>query len=100
MAEHEHRNDTSGGAEGEVASSEEVEKFHQNSDVDVREKSQHHTLGPSPTQAAAGNHRHDGGDSPLLLEGVTLSGSRDGNVAMVSIIAALVKLGAKDNTTS
>lgn len=99
MAGEDYRQDTSGGVYGDVPSAEEVDRFHQNSDVDVRDRSQHHTLGPSPTQAAAGNHRHDGGDSVLLLEGMTLSGSRGGNVALPSIIAALVRLGAQDNTT-
>jgi len=77
-----------------------VEDFHTNADVDSRSESMHHTLGPLPTQAAGGDHIHDGGSSPLLLTGVTLSGSRGGNVAMVSIISALVRLGAVDSTTA
>lgn len=81
------------------ATPEEVEDFHQNSDLDSRPEAQHHTLGPGSSQAAAGNHRHDGGDSELLLTGSTLTGSRGGNVALVSVIQALVKLGARDTTT-
>lgn len=77
-----------------------VEDFHTNADTDSRAEAIHHSLGPLPTQAAPGDHVHDGGTSPLLLTGVTLSGSRGGNVAMVSIISALVRLGATDSTTA
>lgn len=44
----------------------EVRDFHTNSDVDGSPKSQHHTLGPGPNQAAPGNHTHDGGGSTAL----------------------------------
>ena len=44
----------------------EVTKFHINSDVDGSPKAQHHTLGPGPNQAAAGNHSHDGGGSTTI----------------------------------
>lgn len=76
----------------------EVNEFHEKSDKDGGPKAQHHTLGPSPNQASPGNHTHDGGTSPSLLEGSVLSGSRGGNAALPSIIAALVQLGATDNT--
>ena len=83
-------------------SQKEVNEFHTNSDKDGSAKSLHHTLGPMPNQAAAGNHSHDGGNSALIypLEGVTLSGSRGGNAALASVITALVKLGATDATTA
>lgn len=77
-----------------------VEDFHTNADTDIRRESLHHTLGPGEAQAAPGSHSHDGGDSALLLSGMTLSGSRGGNVALISVIAALVRLGATDNTTA
>lgn len=77
-----------------------VEDFHTNADTDTRPESLHHTLGPGNTQAAPGNHTHDGGNSELLLTGVTITGSRGGNVALVSIIGALVRLGAVDSTTA
>jgi len=77
----------------------EVNEFHEKSDKDGGPKAQHHTLGSSPSQAAPGNHSHDGGTSVLLLEGVVLNGSRGGNAALPSIIAALVQLGATDSTT-
>jgi hypothetical protein len=81
-------------------SADAVEDFHTNSDLDTRPEAQHHSLGPNSAQAAPGDHMHDGGSSSLLLAGVTLSGSRGGNVALVSVIAALAKLGATDNTTA
>lgn len=82
-------------------SSEDVEKLHRNADTDVRRESVHHTLGPRPSQAAAGDHKHDGSDSALLLGGVTITGSRASSTAILpSIIAALVKLGATDSSTA
>lgn len=35
-----------------------------------------------------------------LLAGVTLTGSRGGNIALLSVIQALVALGATDSTTA
>ncbi|HEY3484878.1 MAG TPA: hypothetical protein VGK49_05805 [Ilumatobacteraceae bacterium] len=87
------------GSEGAAPTAEEVERMHENADVDTRPESIHHTLGPGTNQAAPGPHRHDGSDSELLLEGMTISGSRGGNVALVSIIACLVRLGATDSST-
>lgn len=82
-------------------SAEDVEKVHTNADTDVRRESLHHTLGAGPTQAAAGDHTHDGADSSLLLSGVTISGSRSSPTAILpSIIAALVRLGATDQSTA
>lgn len=86
-------------AEKPKATAEEVEEFHTNSDVDTRRESQHHTLGSGSTQAAAGNHKHDGGDSELLLAGLTITGSRGGNTSLPSIIACLVRLGATDSSS-
>jgi len=77
-----------------------VDDFHENSDLDARAESQHHTLGPSPTQASPGNHKHDGGDSSLLLEGETISGSRTSDAWRISVNAILVRLGAIDNSTA
>jgi hypothetical protein len=77
-----------------------VDDFHTNSDLDARAESQHHTLGPGPNQAAPGNHRHDGGDSALLLETETISGSRNSDAWRLSVNAILVRLGATDNSTS
>jgi hypothetical protein len=77
-----------------------VEDFHSNDDIDSRAEAHHHSLGPLPTQASPGDHMHDGGTSPLLLQGVTITGSRGGNAALVSVISALVKLGATDNSVA
>jgi hypothetical protein len=77
-----------------------VEDFHTNSDLDARAESQHHTLGPSPTQASPGNHKHDGGDSALLLENEVIVGSRNSDAWRISVNAILVKLGATDNSTA
>ena len=80
--------------------SQAVSDFHENSDLDSRAEAQHHTLGPNPTQAAPGNHRHDGGDSALLLEGETISGSRATDAWRISVNAILVRLGASDSSTA
>lgn len=76
-----------------------VKMFHLYSDVDTDQGAQHHTLGAGNNQAAPGSHVHNGSDSPLLLEGVTLAGSKGGNAALGSVISALVQMGATDNTT-
>lgn len=81
-------------------SQKEVNDFHSNSDKDGGPKALHHTLGANPNQSSPGNHTHDGSTSALLLEGTTITGSRGGNAAVASIIAALVKLGATDATTA
>lgn len=77
-----------------------VTEFHTNSDVDSHDQAQHHTLGVGVNQAAPGSHTHDGVNSPALLEGMTLSGSRGSSGAMLSIITALVQLGATDETSA
>lgn len=77
-----------------------VDDFHTNSDADLRPESLHHTLGPGENQAASGGHRHRGGDSELLLRGLTITGSRGGNAALLSIIGILVDLGATDQSTA
>lgn len=77
-----------------------VNEFHTNDDVDKDANAHHHTLGGGANQAAPGPHRHDGTDSVSLLEGIELSGSRGGNLALQSVVQALVVLGATDNTTA
>jgi hypothetical protein len=76
-----------------------VDDFHTNSDVDSRSEAQHHTLGPLPTQAASGDHNHDGGNSALILQGETISGSRAADSWRLSVNAILVRLGAEDLST-
>ena len=79
---------------------EEVNDFHSNSDVDTRAEAQHHTLGPNPNQASPGDHKHDGSDSPLILSGESVSGSRNSDAWRLSVNAILVRLGATDNSTA
>ena len=77
-----------------------VNLFHKNADTDARPESAHHTLGPGNAQASPGDHTHDGGNSKKILDGYALQGSKS-NFATVapSLIAALKRLGMKDETT-
>lgn len=78
-----------------------VAQFHKNSDVDARREAQHHTLGPTSSQASPGDHTHDGGTSRKLLDGYVLTGSKSTPATMwPSILACLVRLGAEDTTTA
>lgn len=73
---------------------------HEQDDADGSEFSLHHTLGPRPNQAARGTHIHNGEDSPKLMAGVVVTGSRGGNAAVASLITGLVNaLGFTDATT-
>lgn len=77
-----------------------VEAFHRNAAVDTRPEDIHHRLGNDPNRASPGNHKHDGSDAPLILEGYTISGVKaTPSTVLPSIIAALVRLGATDATT-
>ena len=81
-------------------SADVVRLFHKNASVDSRAMDIHHTLGPGVHQAASGAHDHKGGNSKLLLEGYTITGIKaTPSSVLPSIIAALVRLGAKDSTT-
>ncbi len=82
-----------------VKGAEEVRNFHTNADTDNDKLAIHHTIGVGINQAASGSHNHDGSNSTQLLAGITLSGSKGGNVALASVCAALVALGATDTTT-
>lgn len=83
-----------------VPSVSETTKAHTNADTDGKPTAIHHTLGSGPMQSSPGNHNHGGGSSVSLLEGVTISGAKGGNVALASVISALVQLGATDTTTA
>lgn len=80
----------------------EVQEFHTYADTDGGIKAIHHTLGVGANQASPGNHSHDGGASTKItpLEGISITGAKGGNTALASVIAALVTLGATDNTTA
>lgn len=49
-----------------IPSPDEVNQFHLHSDKDSSVTALHHTLGVGPTQAAAGNHTHNGRDSAKI----------------------------------
>ncbi len=81
------------------ASATEVQDFHKQDDVDSSKLAHHHTLGTRRNQAAPGDHIHDGENGLLIMSGVTLTGAKGGSAVITSIVAALVTLGAIDNTT-
>lgn len=84
-----------------LADATAVAEFHKKSDLDSGQEAQHHTLGSKHDQAAAGDHSHRKGKGykPPLV-GVTITGSRAGGAALVSVIDALEQLGATDSTTA
>lgn len=78
----------------------EVARFHERADTDSSATAQHHTLGVKHDQASPGDHKHEGVGSLRLMEGVTIIGSRGGNVALGDLIAKLSNaLGFTDATT-
>lgn len=76
-----------------------VQRFHENSDVDKSATAMHHTLGVGTYNAASGAHQHKGGDSVPLFDGLTLTGSKGGNVALANLITILTQFGLTDNTS-
>jgi hypothetical protein len=84
-------------------SPQEVHQLHNRSDVDASVLSQHHTLGIKHTQAAPGDHVHDGIGSRKIGAGlgITVTGSRGGNAALASLLTALAKvMEFTDSTTA
>jgi hypothetical protein len=77
-----------------------VAQLHRNADTDTSKQAVHHTIGPAPDQVASGAHTHDGVETRQLLSGISITGSRGGNIALASVIDALQALGAEDNTTA
>lgn len=77
---------------------EVVTRFHKNVPVDTRREDIHHTLGFGPTNAAPGDHNHRSEGTPLF-DGLTVSGSRGGNAALLSLLNILAQFGLKDSTT-
>lgn len=88
------------GASAGTVDAKTVEKFHEKADTDAAQTAIHHTLGPRHDQAAAGDHNHSGSNYVPVLKGQTITGSRSSGAALVSVIAALVKLGATDATSA
>ena len=83
-----------------VADAKTVEAFHAKADTDASQTALHHTLGTKNGNASPGDHNHNGKNSVRILKGTTITGSRASGAALVSVISALVKLGATDNTTA
>lgn len=80
--------------------SEEVKRFHTNSDVSSSAQALHHRIGTGQFDVNSARHKHNGTDSLKLGDGITISGSKGGNAALTSLIAALVSiLGITDATT-
>ena len=77
-----------------------VNEFHTNDDLDKDANSHHHSLGSGANQASPGSHSHDGTTSVQLLADFSITGSRSGGTALVSVISALEQLGAINNTTA
>jgi hypothetical protein len=88
---------------------------HYRADTDSSQKSLHHTLGPSRTQSSPGNHIHDGlhsvklggrvfdtnvGNEGQTVPALTISGSRNNNAALASIIALLENFVDVNDTTT
>lgn len=77
-----------------------VTAFHKRADTDGSQFAAHHTLGIQHNQASPGDHKHDGQNSKLIMDGVVITGSRGGNVALTNLILALASaLGFTDSTT-
>lgn len=80
----------------------EVNLLHNRSDVDKSWFAQHHTLGPKRNQASPGDHDHTGQSARKLGYGLglTLIGSKGGNVALAQVIELLnMFIDFEDNTT-
>lgn len=80
----------------------EVALMHNRSDVDSSTLAQHHTLGVKHTQAAPGDHVHDGTSSRKIGTGLslTLTGSKGGNVALANLITMLKSIIDFTDSTS
>jgi hypothetical protein len=77
----------------------QVKFFHKFADTDSGDVALHHTLGPGDGQAAPGTHKHDGGDSPFLFDGFTVSGTRGTAAYYQSLEAALQAVGLNVTAT-
>jgi hypothetical protein len=79
-------------------SSEEVNKFHGNSDSDSAVTALHHTLGIGANQSSPGTHNHNGKNSKKIGKGLDLAFPTTATVGytqaqMQSVIDALRDLG-------
>lgn len=84
------------------ATPREVAALHNNSDVDASTFSQHHTLGIKHTNASYGDHVHDGKSSRKVGAnmGLSVTGSKGGNVALANLLAMLAQVIEFTDTTT
>lgn len=80
----------------------DVNFFHTRSDADTSSAAMHHTLGIGHNQASPGDHVHDGKSSRKIGVGlnITVTGSRGGNAALLSLINGLKNVFEFTDTTS
>lgn len=85
-----------------VMTARQSQLAHARSDVDSGQFAQHHTLGTKHNQSSPGDHIHDGSDSRLIGKGKGLSvtGSKGGNVALTNLINMLKQVIDFNDTTS
>lgn len=76
-----------------------VSEFHTFADTDSGREAIHHTLGAGANQAASGAHNHDGNNSPLIIPGTAITGTKATVAWASSVNAILVAMGAVDNST-
>jgi hypothetical protein len=81
-----------------VPNSNEVTKFHTNSDLDASTSAQHHSLGQGHNQGSPGDHNHNGKNSKKIAKGLDAAFPTTANAAytqaqMQSVIDALRDLG-------
>lgn len=88
-----------GGGPPAAPAYETVQTFHTNADVDADTNALHHTLGGQASEAAPGDHTHDGGSSTPLFQGQSVSGVRGSQAYYQSLEALLTQLGAGNSAT-
>lgn len=85
-----------------VLSAQEVAAMHARSDRDSSVFAQHHTLGIKHNQASPGDHNHDAKGSRKVGAGLGLSvtGSKGGNVALTNLLTMLAQVIEFTDTTT
>lgn len=81
----------------------QVNQLHEKADTDASPTAAHHTLGTNRNQASPGDHVHDGKTSKQVGAGLnlTVTGSRGGNAALLSLLQQLAKvIDFTDSTTA
>ena len=93
------RDGTAGSTPEKAPSSRYLNWFHGQTSY-RRATDLHHQIGFNSWDAARGDHTHDGADSSLILDGLTIEGQRGTDAYNQSVNALLVRLGATDNSTA